>query len=61
MLTADFDYDLPQELIAQTPLPKREQSRMMFLNRATGEINHSLFEEFPVYLNKGDVLVLNTT
>jgi len=61
MLTADFDYDLPQELIAQTPLPKREQSRMMILDRRTGKINHSRFEEFADYLNKGDVLVLNNT
>jgi S-adenosylmethionine:tRNA ribosyltransferase-isomerase len=61
MLTADFDYDLPQELIAQTPLPKREQSRMMILHRQTREIIHSRFEEFPDYLNKGDVLVLNNT
>jgi S-adenosylmethionine:tRNA ribosyltransferase-isomerase len=61
MLTADFDYDLPQELIAQTPLPKREKSRMMILDRRTGKINHSRFEEFPDYLNKGDVLVLNNT
>ncbi len=61
MLTADFDYDLPQELIAQTPLPKREQSRMLILHRQTGEIIHSRFKEFPDYLNKGDVLVLNNT
>lgn len=61
MLTADFDYDLPQELIAQTPLPKREQSRMMILHRRTGEIIHSRFEEFPDYLDKGDVLTLNNT
>jgi len=61
MLTADFDYDLPQELIAQIPLPKREQSRMMILHRRTGKIIHSRFEEFPDYLNKGDVLVLNNT
>ena len=61
MLTADFDYNLPQELIAQIPLPKREQSRMMILDRRTGKINHSRFEEFPDYLNKGDVLVLNNT
>jgi len=61
MLTADFDYDLPQELIAQTPLPKREQSRMMILHRRTSEIIHSRFEEFPDYLNKGDVLILNNT
>jgi S-adenosylmethionine:tRNA ribosyltransferase-isomerase len=61
MLTTDFNYDLPQELIAQAPLPKREKSRMMILDRQTGKINHSRFEEFPDYLNKGDVLVLNNT
>lgn len=61
MLTADFDYELPLELIAQTPLPKREQSRMMILHRRTGEIIHSRFEEFPDYLDKGDVLTLNNT
>ncbi|NIM59352.1 MAG: tRNA preQ1(34) S-adenosylmethionine ribosyltransferase-isomerase QueA [Candidatus Aminicenantes bacterium] len=61
MLTSDFDYNLPQELIAQTPLPKREQSKMMILHRQTGKIIHSRFEEFPDYLNKGDVLVLNNT
>jgi S-adenosylmethionine:tRNA ribosyltransferase-isomerase len=61
MLKADFDYDLPQELIAQTPLPEREKSRMMILHRQTGEIIHSRFEEFPDYLNKGDVLILNNT
>lgn len=61
MFTADFDYDLPQNLIAQEPLPHREQSRMMILYRKTGEIIHSRFEEFPSYLNKGDVLVLNNT
>jgi S-adenosylmethionine:tRNA ribosyltransferase-isomerase len=61
MLIADFDYDLPQELIAQIPLPERQNSRMMILDRRTGEIIHSRFEEFPAYLNKGDVLVLNAT
>lgn len=61
MLTSEFDYDLPQELIAQKPLPKREQSRMMVLHRGTGEIINSQFQKFPDYLNKGDVLVLNTT
>lgn len=59
MLTADSDYDLPPDLIAQKPPTKREQSRMMILHRKTGEIIHSRFKEFPSYLNKGDVLVLN--
>ncbi len=61
MLIADFDYDLPPDFIAQKPLPRREQSKMMVLNRKTGEIIHSGFKEFPSYLNKGDVLVLNNT
>jgi len=61
MLTADFDYDLPSNLIAQTPLPERDLSRMMILDRKSGEIIHSRFKEIPRYLNKGDVLVLNNT
>ncbi len=61
MLVSDFDYELPEELIAQKPLPKREQSRMMVLQRSTGEIIHSHFTEFPSYFRKNDVLVLNTT
>jgi len=61
MLATDFDYDLPSELIAQKPLPEREQSRMMVLYRKTGKIIHSQFKEFPGYLSKGDILVLNNT
>ena len=61
MLISDFDYNLPPDFIAQIPLPRREHSRMMVLNRKTGEVIHSQFEEFPGYLNKGDVLVLNNT
>lgn len=61
MLTEEFDYHLPPELIAQTPAPQRERSRMMVLYRHTGEIIHSLFSDFPSYLNKGDVLVINQT
>jgi S-adenosylmethionine:tRNA ribosyltransferase-isomerase len=59
MLTAEFDYHLPPELIAQIPAPRRDQSRMMVLYRDTGRIIHSLFSDFPSYLNKGDVLVIN--
>lgn len=61
MLTEEFDYHLPLELIAQTPAPQRDRSRMMVLYRHTGEIIHSLFSDFPSYLNKGDVLVINQT
>jgi len=60
MLTSDFDYELPKNLIAQAPLPRRDESRMMILDRKRGEIIHSRFTEFPSYLNQGDVLVLNT-
>ncbi len=61
MLVSDFDYELPTELIAQKPLPKRERSRMMVLHRKTREIIHSRFSEFPSYLQKDGVLVVNTT
>lgn len=61
MLTSDFDYDLPLDLIAQEPLPKRDESRMMVVRRERGEIIHSRFQDFPDFLHKGDVLVLNST
>ncbi len=61
MKTDDFDYDLPEELIAQHPLKERDQSRMMTLNKKTGEINHQSFHDIIKFLNKGDVLVLNDT
>jgi len=59
MLISEFDYDLPPELIAQTPVARRDQSRMMVLDRQSGEIIHSTFRDFPSFLNKGDVLVIN--
>jgi len=61
LLVSDFDYELPAELIAQKPLPERERSRMMVLHRETEEIVHSRFSELPSYLQKDNVLVLNTT
>lgn len=57
----DFDYDLPEELIAQTPLKKRDESRLMVLDKVTGEIEHRHFSDIIDYLNSGDVLVLNDT
>ena len=54
-----FDYDLPQELIAQTPLEKRSNSKLMVLDRKTGEIEHKYFYDIIDYLNENDVLVLN--
>lgn len=61
MKTDDFDYYLPEELIAQTPLEKRDDSRLMVLDKKTGEITHEVFHNIVNYLNKDDVLVLNDT
>ena len=59
MKTSDFYYDLPEELIAQTPLERRDGSRLMVLNKDTGEIEHRHFYDLPEYLQPGDTLVLN--
>ena len=59
MKTSDFYYDLPEELIAQTPLDKRDTSRLMTLERETGKVEHHHFYELPNYLNPGDCLILN--
>jgi S-adenosylmethionine:tRNA ribosyltransferase-isomerase len=61
MLVSDFDYHLPQELIAQTPLPERDRSRMMICDRKTGDIRQAHFFDFPEYCEKTDVLVLNSS
>jgi S-adenosylmethionine:tRNA ribosyltransferase-isomerase len=61
LLTADYDYVLPEELIARHPLPQRDASRMMVLHRAEQRIEHRMFAEFPSYLHEGDLLVLNDT
>ena len=61
MKTDDFDYYLPEELIAQTPLAKRDSSRLMVLDRKTGAIKHDVFHNIINYLEKDDVLVLNDT
>jgi S-adenosylmethionine:tRNA ribosyltransferase-isomerase len=58
---ADFDYDLPPELIAQHPLPRRGDSRLMIVGRATSRIRHGRFNEFPGFFGAGDLLVLNDT
>ena len=59
MKTHDFYFDLPQELIAQTPLERRDQSRLLLLNKETGETEHHHFFELPQFLRPGDCLVLN--
>jgi S-adenosylmethionine:tRNA ribosyltransferase-isomerase len=61
MFVADFDYQLPPELIAQRPLPRRDDSRMMVVKRREAEIVHARFKSLPEYLSAGGVLVLNTT
>src|SRR5687768_15125564 len=59
MRAADFDYELPQGLIAQQPAPQRDASRLLVLNRANGLITHSRFPALIEHLRSGDVLVLN--
>ena len=61
MKTSDFYFDLPQELIAQDPLTDRSGSRLMVLNRQTGEVSHHIFKEVIDFLNPGDCLVVNNT
>jgi S-adenosylmethionine:tRNA ribosyltransferase-isomerase len=59
--TSDFDYDLPPERIAQTPVEPRDASRLMVVHRATGQIEHRVFGNVGEYLRPGDLLVLNET
>ncbi len=61
MKTSDFYYDLPQELIAQTPLEKRDESRLMVLDKNNGNIEHKHFYDIIDMLNEGDALILNDT
>ena len=61
MTTDDFDYDLPKELIAQTPLSKRDESKLLVLDKETGEVTHKKFYDIIDYLNPGDALVINDT
>ena len=61
MTTEDFDYYLPDELIAQTPLEKRDSSRLLVLDKETGDVEHKVFSDIIDYLNEGDTLVLNDT
>lgn len=61
MKTDDFDYYLPEELIAQTPIKEREHSKLLVLDKKTGNITHERFDSIINYLEKGDVLVINNT
>ena len=57
----DFDYELPEELIAQVPLKDRSSSKLLVLNKNTGEVEHRHITDIVSYLNPGDTLVLNDT
>jgi S-adenosylmethionine:tRNA ribosyltransferase-isomerase len=61
MLVSDFDYDLPERLIAQEPAARRDSSRLLIVDRATGELTDSVFTQLPEHLRAGDLLVLNNT
>ena len=61
MKTEDFDYDLPKELIAQTPLNHRDEARLMVLDRSSESLEHKKFYDIVDYLNPGDALVINDT
>ena len=61
MKTDDFDFELPEELIAQTPIKERDHSRLLVLNRKDGSIEHKVFTDIVDYLEEGDSLVLNDT
>ena len=61
MKTSDFNFDLPQELIAQDPLEDRSSSRLMVLNKESGEITHRIFHDITEYFQPGDCLVINDT
>ena len=61
MKTSDFNYDLPERLIAQSPMPQRDMARLMVIDRETGAHSDHVFREFPQFLSQGDVLVLNDT
>lgn len=57
----EFNYDLPEELIAQTPIKERDHSKLLIMDKKSGDIKHTYFKEIINELNKGDVLVLNNT
>jgi len=61
MKTSDFDYPIPRELVAQEPMEPRDHSRLLVLNKTTGEVTHTFFYDLPSYLGAGDILVLNNS
>lgn len=61
MKKSDFYYDLPQELIAQSPAEQRDMSRLMVVDKKSGRIEHRIFHDFPSFIKPGDCLILNDT
>lgn len=61
MKLSDFEYDLPKELIAQDPILKRDESKLLVVDKKTGELSHHIFKDIKYYLNPGDTLVINET
>ena len=61
MKTSDFDYELPIEFIAQTPIEPRDASRLMVLDRRTGSIAHASFSDLGIFVHRDDTLILNET
>ena len=61
MKTSDFSFDLPPEQIAQHPIERRDESKLLVMDRSSGDIRHTHFNQLPAYLEPGDVLVLNDT
>ena len=61
MKVSDFNYDLPEELIAQHPYDKRDEARLLVLNRKDKKYEHKVFKDIIDYLNPGDCLVINNT
>ena len=61
MKLSDFEYNLPKELIAQDPIKKRDESRLLVIDKKTGELSHHIFKDIINYINPGDTLVLNET
>ena len=61
MRLSDFDYHLPEDRIAQTPVEPRDASRLLVIHRKSGQLEHRVFRDLPEYLRRDDVLVLNQT
>ena len=61
MKLSEFDFDLPEELVANYPSENRDEARLMVLHRETGEIEHKLFKDVIDYFSEGDVMIMNNT